>query len=119
MHDIFAIEEAKKTIGDYKLKTSSTFNLLSDERDTLFSKYKQLLNCREKVCTISSNLKKKKKTLFLITRLRIFCIKNSCYIYIISRLAVLSTRSFQCKIENCKNRERTFTCGNCTFNKVS
>lgn len=50
MHDIFAIEEARKTIGDYKLKTSSTFNLLSEERDTLFSKYKQLLNCQKKVC---------------------------------------------------------------------
>ncbi|EFN70133.1 WD repeat-containing protein 52 [Camponotus floridanus] len=49
MHDIFAIEEARKTIGDYKLKTSSTFNLLSEERDTLFSKYKQLLNCQKKI----------------------------------------------------------------------
>ncbi|XP_029161342.1 cilia- and flagella-associated protein 44 isoform X2 [Nylanderia fulva] len=49
MHDISAIEEAKKTIGDYKLKTSSTFSLLSEERDTLFSKYKQLLNCRKKL----------------------------------------------------------------------
>lgn len=51
MHDVFDIEEARKTVGDYKLKTSSTFNLLSEERDTLFSKYKQLLNCQKKVCT--------------------------------------------------------------------
>ncbi|KAL6428441.1 hypothetical protein ACFW04_008603 [Cataglyphis niger] len=49
MYDIFAIEEARKTIGDYKLKTSSTFNLLSEERDTLFSKYKQLLKCQKKL----------------------------------------------------------------------
>lgn len=52
-HDVFAIEEAKRTIGDYKLKTSSAFNLLSEERDTLFSKYKELLNCRKKVAYIS------------------------------------------------------------------
>lgn len=52
MHDLAAIEEARKTIGDYKLKTSPAFDLLSEERDTLFSKYKQLLNCRKKVCTI-------------------------------------------------------------------
>lgn len=51
MYDIFAIEEARKTIGDYKLKTSSTFNLLSEKRETLFSKYKQLLKCQKKVCT--------------------------------------------------------------------
>ncbi|XP_025994269.1 cilia- and flagella-associated protein 44 isoform X2 [Solenopsis invicta] len=47
-HDIFAIDEAKKAIGDYKLKTSSTFNL-SEERDTLSSKYEELLNCRKKL----------------------------------------------------------------------
>ena len=49
MYDVLAIEEAKRTIGDYKLKTSSVF-LLSEERDTLFSKYKKLLKCRKKVC---------------------------------------------------------------------
>ncbi|KYN22810.1 WD repeat-containing protein 52 [Trachymyrmex cornetzi] len=48
-YDVLAIEEAKRTIGDYKLKTSSVFNLLSEERDTLFSKYKELLNCRKKL----------------------------------------------------------------------
>ncbi|KAG5315180.1 CFA44 protein, partial [Acromyrmex insinuator] len=48
-HDVLAIEEAKRTIGDYKLKTSSVFNLQSEERDTLFSKYKELLNCRKKL----------------------------------------------------------------------
>ncbi|XP_011636228.1 uncharacterized protein LOC105426623 [Pogonomyrmex barbatus] len=48
-HDMLAIEEAKRTIGDYKLKTSPTFDLLSKDRDTLFSKYKELLNCRKKV----------------------------------------------------------------------
>ncbi|XP_011859838.1 PREDICTED: uncharacterized protein LOC105557260 isoform X2 [Vollenhovia emeryi] len=49
MHDVLAIEEAKRTIGDYKLKTSSSYNLLSEERDTLSSKYKELLNSRKKL----------------------------------------------------------------------
>jgi len=49
-HDILAIEEAKRTVGDYKLKTFSTFNLLSKEQDSLFLKHKELLNCRKKVC---------------------------------------------------------------------
>ncbi|XP_036151277.1 cilia- and flagella-associated protein 44 [Monomorium pharaonis] len=48
-HDILVIEEANKTIGDYKLKTSSTFNLLSEERDTISSKYEELLNCQKKL----------------------------------------------------------------------
>ncbi|KYN07248.1 WD repeat-containing protein 52 [Cyphomyrmex costatus] len=48
-YDVLTIEEAKKTIGDYKLKTSAVFNLMSEERDTLFSKYKELLNCRKKL----------------------------------------------------------------------
>ncbi|XP_067210276.1 cilia- and flagella-associated protein 44 isoform X2 [Linepithema humile] len=48
-HDIHTIEEATRTIGDYKLKTSLTVNLLSDERDTIFSKYKELLHCRKKL----------------------------------------------------------------------
>lgn len=52
-HDIHTIEEAKRTIGDYKLKTSSTINLLSDERDTILSKYNELLKCRKKVWQIS------------------------------------------------------------------
>jgi len=50
INDILAIEEAKRTIGDYKLKTSSTFNWLLKEQDFLFLKYKELLNCRKKVC---------------------------------------------------------------------
>ncbi|XP_070529333.1 cilia- and flagella-associated protein 44 isoform X2 [Cardiocondyla obscurior] len=48
-HDMSAIEEAKRTIGDYKLKTSSTFDLLSEKRDTLLSKHKELLNCRKRL----------------------------------------------------------------------
>lgn len=53
-HDIIAIEEAKKTIGDYKLKTSLTFDSLSVGRDTLLSKHKELFNCWKKVRAISS-----------------------------------------------------------------
>ncbi|XP_014472910.1 PREDICTED: cilia- and flagella-associated protein 44 [Dinoponera quadriceps] len=49
LHDIVAIEEAKGTIGDYKLKTSLTFDLLSEERDALFSKHKELFNCWKKL----------------------------------------------------------------------
>ncbi|KYN44488.1 WD repeat-containing protein 52 [Trachymyrmex septentrionalis] len=48
-YDVLAIEQAKRTIGDYKLKTSSVFNLLSEERDSIFLKYKELLNCRKKL----------------------------------------------------------------------
>lgn len=62
LRDIVAIEEAKRTIGDYKLKTSLTFDSLSGERDTLLSKYKELFNCWKKVRIISSNLTKKEKT---------------------------------------------------------
>lgn len=119
MHDIFAIEEAKKTIGDYKLKTSPTFSLLSEERDTLFSKYKQLLNCRKKVRIISPHS-------FLITCVIAHFIANTrTYInwkklfYTYALIALLSTRSFQREIESCKNRERTFAYGSCTFKKIS
>lgn len=45
---MLAIEEAKRTIGDYKLKTSPIFDL-SEKRTTLASKYKEILNCRKKV----------------------------------------------------------------------
>ncbi|XP_019696509.1 uncharacterized protein LOC105182290 [Harpegnathos saltator] len=49
IHDIAAIEEAKRTIGDYKLKTLSTFDSLSEERDTLLSKHRELFNCWKKL----------------------------------------------------------------------
>lgn len=55
-HDVFAIEEAKRTIGDYKLKTSSPSKLLPEEQDTLFSKYKELLNCRKKVGRLKKSI---------------------------------------------------------------
>jgi len=58
------MEEAEKAIGDYKLKTSSIFNLL-EERGTLFSKYEELLNCRKKVCT-SVNIYEGYQKFFLI-----------------------------------------------------
>ncbi|KAG8038727.1 hypothetical protein G9C98_000282, partial [Cotesia typhae] len=49
--DVRAVEEAKKTIGDYKLKISNDFEYNKDfkkKRDTTLSKYKQLLDCRKK-----------------------------------------------------------------------
>ncbi|XP_020280668.1 cilia- and flagella-associated protein 44 [Pseudomyrmex gracilis] len=46
--DMLAIEEAKRTIGDYKLKSSPIFDL-SEKRVTLASKYKEILNCRKKL----------------------------------------------------------------------
>lgn len=58
MNDVSTIEEAKRSMGDYKFKTSSEFNLLSEERDTVFSKYKELLNCRKKVCILYVYVKK-------------------------------------------------------------
>lgn len=48
---MYTIEEARETIGDYKLKMSSTFDLLSVKQETIFSKYKELLNCWKGVCT--------------------------------------------------------------------
>lgn len=50
--DVRAVEEARKTIGDYKLKISNDFEYNKDfkkKRDTTLSKYKQLLDCRKKV----------------------------------------------------------------------
>lgn len=58
IHDIIAIEEAKRTIGDYKLKTSLTFDSLSETRDTLLSKHRELFNCWKKVFAISANFVK-------------------------------------------------------------
>ncbi|XP_063994244.1 LOW QUALITY PROTEIN: cilia- and flagella-associated protein 44 [Diachasmimorpha longicaudata] len=47
--DIQMIEIAKKTIGDYKLKISSNYNIENQhEQETTLSKYKQLLDCRKK-----------------------------------------------------------------------
>lgn len=50
--DVKAVEEAKKTIGDYKLKISNNYNYDENfkvSRDTTLSKHKQLLDCRKKV----------------------------------------------------------------------
>ncbi|KAH0534340.1 hypothetical protein KQX54_003166 [Cotesia glomerata] len=49
--DVRAVEEARRTIGDYKLKISNDFEYNKDfkqKRDTTLSKYKQLLDCRKK-----------------------------------------------------------------------
>ncbi|KAF7998128.1 hypothetical protein HCN44_009526 [Aphidius gifuensis] len=46
--DISVIEEAKKTIGDYKLKISTDVNLNQDNCETSWTKYKQLLDCRKR-----------------------------------------------------------------------
>ncbi|CAB0030340.1 unnamed protein product [Trichogramma brassicae] len=42
-----AIEHAKRTIGDYKLKASLDLDL--DKRPTVKSKYKQIIECRRKI----------------------------------------------------------------------
>lgn len=47
--DISAIEEAKKTIGDYKLKISTSVDINQENSETTLTKYKQLLDCRKKV----------------------------------------------------------------------
>ncbi|XP_050459151.1 cilia- and flagella-associated protein 44 isoform X5 [Cataglyphis hispanica] len=100
MYDIFAIEEARKTIGDYKLKTSSTFNLLSEERDTLFSKYKQLLKCQKKIQTITDKVDVKMKE---ITKLR-NQIKNMLLEYM-NRINDNKFRNFLCRIFKKKYKE--------------
>ncbi|RLU19459.1 hypothetical protein DMN91_008016 [Ooceraea biroi] len=60
-HDVLIMEESEKTIGDYKLKTLSTFNLL-EERDISFSKYKELLNCWKKLYYLQEAFNAKLKT---------------------------------------------------------
>ncbi|XP_023287600.1 uncharacterized protein LOC105700070 isoform X2 [Orussus abietinus] len=46
--DVLAIAEAKRTIGDYKLKLSSNFSAPPEKRESTLTKYKQLLDCRRK-----------------------------------------------------------------------
>ena len=44
-----AIEHAKNTIGDYKLKAALNLDDNVEKRPTVLSKYKQIINCRRKV----------------------------------------------------------------------
>lgn len=47
--DIKALEKAKNTIGDYKLKMDPMFNSSDDERDTKLKKFQELLKIRQNV----------------------------------------------------------------------
>ena len=46
--NLLAIEQAKKTIGDYLLKTDSCF-MTESSTETILNKYKEIMNCRERV----------------------------------------------------------------------
>ncbi|XP_015588735.2 uncharacterized protein LOC107264707 [Cephus cinctus] len=46
--DVLAIEEAKETIGNYKLKISPDFNPPKGKRENTLTKYKQFLNSRKR-----------------------------------------------------------------------
>lgn len=47
--DIKAIEEAERTIGDYKLKCDPNFLMSEGEEETSLTKYKQLVDVRQEV----------------------------------------------------------------------
>lgn len=49
-NDDKAIKQAKATIGDYKMKIDPMFIPPEEDKDTTFSKYKELLHVREEVC---------------------------------------------------------------------
>lgn len=47
--DVKAIEDAQDTIGDYKLKSDSSFDPSEEMRDSTLKKYLELLSVREEV----------------------------------------------------------------------
>lgn len=47
--DLAALEQARKTIGDYKLKTDDDYKVPEEEKHTTLTKYQQLINIREEV----------------------------------------------------------------------
>ncbi|XP_043276979.1 cilia- and flagella-associated protein 44 isoform X2 [Venturia canescens] len=53
--DVAAIERAKNTIGDYKLKAFPNFSQAQEKRETTLTKYKELLDCRKKTHHIRQN----------------------------------------------------------------
>ncbi|XP_057334477.1 cilia- and flagella-associated protein 44 isoform X2 [Microplitis mediator] len=64
--DVKAVEEAKKTIGDYKLKISNNYNYNENfkvSRDTTISKHKQLLDCRKKAHLLRESFNERLKNI--------------------------------------------------------
>lgn len=50
--DLAALEQARRFIGDYKLKTDDDYKVPPEQRHTTITKYKQLLDIREQVSSI-------------------------------------------------------------------
>ena len=48
-NDVKIIEEAVKTVGDYKLKNDSQFEASEEERDTTIKKFTELIKIREEI----------------------------------------------------------------------
>lgn len=55
--DVAAIEQAKNTIGDYKLKLSPNYSKSQEKRETTLTKYKEIMDCRKKVQLLNSRRK--------------------------------------------------------------
>lgn len=54
-NDVKIIEEAEKTVGDYKLKTDSLFEASEEERDTTIKKFTELIKLREEIYHIRND----------------------------------------------------------------
>ena len=54
-----ALQEAKSSIGDYKLKTDPEYEPKGDEIQTVLTKYKELLQTREEIFQLRHNYNKK------------------------------------------------------------
>ncbi|XP_026479521.1 cilia- and flagella-associated protein 44-like [Ctenocephalides felis] len=53
--DLAALEQARKTIGDYKLKTDDDYKVPEEEKHTTLTKYQQLINIREEMFKLQNN----------------------------------------------------------------
>lgn len=69
--DVKMIEEAKRTIGDYKLKSDEDFEASDEQRETVASKLQQIVKTREDAFNIRNdyntkifNMREKKKELY-------------------------------------------------------
>ncbi|XP_055535978.1 cilia- and flagella-associated protein 44 isoform X2 [Wyeomyia smithii] len=56
--DDIAIKEAASSIGDYKLKTDPEYSPKEDYRETTLTKYRDLLECKEKLFTLKNDYNK-------------------------------------------------------------
>lgn len=55
MEDAVFLEKAKQSIGEYNLKMNVDFSLMK-KKETAAIKYKQLIDCRDKVKLIKNSM---------------------------------------------------------------